>query len=69
VDPDRVGLVLALTIRCVPLLLTVLGEVNQARRARGLGFSLVALVAPAIVRALRSADAMGEALIARGVDD
>lgn len=69
IDPDRVGLVLALTIRCVPLLVTVLGEVNQARRARGLGFSLVALVAPAIVRALRSADAMGEALIARGVDD
>lgn len=69
VDPDRVGLVLALTIRCVPLLVTVIDEVNQARRARGLGFSLVALISPAIVRALRSADAMGEALIARGADD
>lgn len=69
VDPDRVGLVLALTIRCVPLLVSVIDDVNAARRARGLGFSLVALVAPAIVRALRSADAMGDALIARGVDD
>ncbi|WP_029137373.1 energy-coupling factor transporter transmembrane component T family protein [Nakamurella lactea] len=69
VDPDRVGLVLALTIRCVPLLVSVIDEVNQARRARGLGFSLVALVSPAIVRALRSADAIGDALIARGVDD
>lgn len=69
VDPDRVGLVLALTIRCVPLMVGVIGEVNQARRARGVGFSLVALIAPAVVRALRSADAMGDALIARGADD
>jgi biotin transport system permease protein len=28
-----------------------------------------AMAAPAVVRALRSADAMGDALIARGVDD
>ncbi len=69
VDPDRVGLVLALTIRCVPLMVGVIGEVDLARRARGVGFSLKALVAPVVVRALRSADALGDALIARGFDD
>ncbi len=69
VDPDRVGLVLALAIRCVPLMIGLVGEVEQARKARGVGFSLVALAAPVVVRALRSADAMGDALIARGVDD
>lgn len=69
IDPDRVGLVLALTIRCVPLLVTVIGEVQQARRARGVGFSLMAVAAPTVVRALRHADALGDALIARGVDD
>lgn len=69
VDPDRVGLVLAMTIRCVPLMVGVVGEVNQARRARGVGFSLVALAAPVVVRTLRFADAMGDALVARGVDD
>lgn len=69
VDPDRVGLVLALTIRCVPLMVGVIGEVDLARRARGAGFSLTALVAPVVVRALRSADALGDALIARGFDD
>ena len=69
VDPDRAGLVLALTIRSIPLLVGIVREVSEARKARGAGFSLRALAAPAVVRALRSADAMGDALIARGVDD
>jgi biotin transport system permease protein len=69
VDPDRVGLVLALTIRCIPLMVEIVQEVSEARKARGAGFSLRAMAAPAVVRALRSADAMGDALIARGVDD
>ena len=68
-DPDRIGLVLALTIRCIPMLSGIVEEVGQARKARGLGFSIVALVVPAVVRSLRSADALGEALVARGVDD
>ncbi|MEP6562391.1 MAG: energy-coupling factor transporter transmembrane protein EcfT [Nakamurella sp.] len=69
VDPDRVGLLLALTIRCIPLLVAIVHDVSEARKARGAGFSLRAMAAPAVVRALRSADAMGDALIARGVDD
>ncbi|QNK81116.1 energy-coupling factor transporter transmembrane protein EcfT [Nakamurella sp. PAMC28650] len=68
-DADRVGLVLAMTIRCIPLVAGIVDEVSQARKARGLGFSVVALVVPVVVRALRSADAMGDALIARGIDD
>ncbi|GAA4476652.1 energy-coupling factor transporter transmembrane protein EcfT [Rhodococcus olei] len=69
VDPDRVGLVLAMTIRCIPLLAGLVGEVTEARKARGLGFSLRALAVPVVIGALRTADAMGEALAARGVDD
>jgi biotin transport system permease protein len=69
VDPDRTGLVLALTIRCIPLMVEIVGAVSEARKARGAGFSLRAMAAPAVVRALRAADAMGDALIARGVDD
>lgn len=69
VDPDRAGLVLALTIRAIPLLVDIVQEVSEARKARGAGFSLRAIAAPAVVRALRRADAMGDALIARGVDD
>lgn len=69
VDPDRVGLVLALTIRCIPLLGEIVGEVLEARKARGAEGSIRAVAVPVVVRALRSADQLGEALVARGVDD
>jgi biotin transport system permease protein len=69
VDPERVGLLLALAIRCVPLLTGIVHDVAEARRARGLQWSMTALVTPVLVRALRTADAMGDALAARGVDD
>ncbi len=72
IDPDRVGLMLALTIRCVPLVAGIVAEVSDARKARGvtgLRGSVVALAAPAVIRALRTADAIGESLTARGVDD
>ena len=69
VDPDRVGLVLVMTVRAIPLIGTVVTRVTEARKARGLGFSLRALVVPVVVGALRTAEAMGEALAARGVDD
>lgn len=69
VDPERIGLLLAITIRCIPLVAGIVTTVTEARKARGLGFSLVSLGAPVVVRALRSADALGEALAARGFDD
>lgn len=69
VDPDRVGLLLALTIRCIPLVAGIVTTVGEARKARGRGFSITALAAPVVIRALRAADALGEALIARGADD
>ncbi|MFC8530138.1 energy-coupling factor transporter transmembrane component T family protein [Nocardia sp. NPDC057227] len=69
VDTERLGLLLALAIRCVPLLAGIVHDVAEARRARGLEWSMTALVTPVLVRALRTADAMGEALVARGVDD
>lgn len=69
VDPDRIALLLAMTIRCIPLVAGIVAAASEARKARGLGFSLVALGAPVVVRSLRAADAIGEALVARGADD
>ncbi|GGI47405.1 biotin transport system permease protein [Agromyces flavus] len=69
VDPDRIGLALALAIRCVPLLAELVREVLEARKARGAEGSPTALAVPVIVRALRTADHLGEALMARGVED
>lgn len=68
VDPDRVGLLIALGIRAVPIVSGFAREVRDAQRARGLGASPRAFAAPLLVRALRHADAMGDALIARGVE-
>jgi biotin transport system permease protein len=69
IDADRVGLALALTIRCVPLVAELVREVLEARMARGAEGSLRALAVPVIVRALRTAEHLGEALTARGFDD
>ncbi len=68
VDPDRVGLLIALGIRAVPIVSGFAHEVRDAQRARGLGASPRAFAAPLLVRALRHADAMGDALVARGVE-
>jgi biotin transport system permease protein len=69
VDPDRVALLLALTIRAVPVIAATLDEARDARRARGLERSTRALVTPVVVRTIRHADRVGDALAARGIDD
>jgi biotin transport system permease protein len=69
VDADRVGLLVALMIRCIPLVAEIVAEVLEARRARGVQGSLRALAVPVVVRSLYAADAIGEALAARGMDD
>jgi biotin transport system permease protein len=69
VDPERVALVLALAVRSVPVLATLAREVREARAARGAERSLRAFAVPFVVRSLRHADRLGEALAARGVDD
>jgi len=69
VDPERVGLLLALGVRCVPVVVGLAEQVRDAQRARGLTASPRAFAVPLLVRSLRHADALGEALAARGVDD
>ncbi len=69
VDPDRIGLLIALGIRAVPVVVTIAEEVRDAQRARGLTASPRAFAVPLVVRSLRHADAMGDALAARGLDD
>lgn len=68
VEPERVGLLIALGIRAVPIAVGFSNEVRDAQRARGLGPSPRAYAAPFLVKSLRHADAVGEALVARGVD-
>ena len=68
-DPDRVALSLALGIRSVPMVVNLAQQVREAQRARSLEASPRAFAVPLLVRALRRADAMAEALVARGALD
>lgn len=69
VDPDRVALVLGLSVRAVPVVAGIAGEVRDAQRARGVRVDVRTFGAPFLIRSLRHADALSDALRARGVDD
>lgn len=68
-NPERIGLMLNLAIRGVPLVVELAEEVRDAQHARGQSVSPRAFAVPLIVGALRRADEIGDALAARGVDD
>ncbi|MEE3848878.1 energy-coupling factor transporter transmembrane protein EcfT [Gordonia sp. LSe1-13] len=65
---DLVALSLALAIRSIPLMVEVVGQVDEARKARGLRPGARILVAPVVIAALRAADGFADTLIARGLD-
>lgn len=69
INPERAALVLALAIRAVPVVAGLAAQVRDAQRARGLGGSARAYAVPLVVRSMQHADALGEALVARGLDD
>lgn len=69
VDPERLGLLVGLTMAAVAALTRIAADVGEAARARGLDRSPTARLVPLVVRAVRHADELGEALAARGVGD
>lgn len=66
VDADAVAMTVSLTIAMVPVIAGFAGEIGDAQRARGIRLGVRAVV-PLLVRTLRHADDVGDALIARGV--
>jgi biotin transport system permease protein len=68
-DPFRLSLLLSLTIRSIPVIAGLATQVREAQRARGVERSVRAFAVPLVVGTLRHADALGEALSARGLDD
>jgi biotin transport system permease protein len=69
VRPDRVGMIVGMTVAAVGTLAGIAGEVREAALARGADRSITAFVVPFLVRTVRHADELGEALAARGVGD
>jgi biotin transport system permease protein len=68
VDPARVALAVAMTIRFIPVIAGLAASIREAQAARGLDRSFIAVLVPLIVRTLRMADGVAEALDARGFE-
>jgi biotin transport system permease protein len=69
VAPERIGVLIALSVRSVPVVIGLAQEIRDAQRARGRSGSARAFAVPLLVRSLRHAERLGEALVARGFDD
>ena len=69
VRPARIGLVLAMTLRFIPLVADRAARIREAQAARGAERVRLAMVVPLLVQVLRMATTVGEALDARGAGD
>ena len=68
INPAKVGMMLSMVIRLVPLMMREAGEVLEAQRARGLDRNAIALLVPLLIKALKMADDLSDAMDARGYD-
>ncbi|MEQ8479501.1 MAG: energy-coupling factor transporter transmembrane protein EcfT [Hoeflea sp.] len=68
VPKARIALAISLCFRFIPLVRSVLAEVRQAQHARGLGRNPLAVLVPLIVRTLKTADEVSQAIYARSFD-
>ncbi len=68
VNPEKVSLTLSLALRFIPLLVDRFVEIREAQRARGLDRNILALLMPLMIRTLRMANDLTEAIEARGYD-
>jgi biotin transport system permease protein len=68
VNASKIGLMLTLAVRFVPVLLDLVREIRLAQQARGGDRNPGALLVPLMVKTLRMADTLAEAVEARGYD-
>ncbi|MFV0406070.1 MAG: energy-coupling factor transporter transmembrane component T family protein [Propioniciclava sp.] len=69
INPERVGLAVAIFLRSVPHVAASFGEVRDAARARGVTRNPMAVVTPVVIEAVNYARTTGDALHARGLGD
>ena len=73
VRPARIGLLVAMALRFIPVLAERADRIREAQAARGASprgvRATVALMVPLLISVLRMAHTVGEALDARGADD
>ncbi|WP_420006841.1 energy-coupling factor transporter transmembrane component T family protein [Arenibacterium sp. LLYu02] len=63
---EKISLAISLALRFIPVLATVVTEVREAQKTRGLERNLLALAIPVIVRTLRMSEDISDAIDARG---
>ena len=68
VNPSKTGMMLSMVIRFIPMMMREAQEVLEAQRARGLDRNAVALLMPLLIKTLKMADDLSEAIEARGYD-
>jgi biotin transport system permease protein len=69
VRPARVGLVIALTLRFIPVVAEQAARIREAQAARGAERMRIGMLVPLLIQVLRLAHTLSEALDARGADD
>jgi biotin transport system permease protein len=69
VDPERAALLLALSLRSVFTVTHLAVRIREAQVARGVRPWPTSFAAPLVVRSMRHADGVAEALVARGGSD
>lgn len=68
VNPAKVSLAISLAIRFIPVVGQVVSEVREAQQARGIEKNMLALAVPVVVRTLKMADDVADAIDARSFD-
>ncbi|WP_417240484.1 energy-coupling factor transporter transmembrane component T family protein [Celeribacter halophilus] len=68
VPKAKIALAISLVWRFIPMIRAQFDEVREAQRARGLDRNMLALVVPLVVRTLKTADEVAEAITARSLD-
>lgn len=68
VNPEKVSLAVSLALRFIPVVIQTVQDVREAQRARGIEKNMVALAVPVIVRTLKMADDVADAIEARSFD-
>lgn len=69
IDPERVGLAVAIMVRSVPYVLGAFSETRDAARARGRDGNVISLLVPTMVASVAYAQRTGDALHARGLGE
>lgn len=65
---ERVSLTISLCIRFIPTIQAITEDVKEAQYARGLSTNIFAIAVPVIIRTLKMADEISEAIYARSFE-